>query len=330
MLSVINYKYLEELTASSLNTLDDAMKAALRDIGMLSSEVFEDWVVVSDARVSLDKVYLTDEDYTAGARYVDFTNPARATVVTPYFPPNVEWTWGENTGEDYMYFGFNYLYEGLDFDLTTPAGSDISGTWTWQYWKGGTTDAWTALSGATYGTTGFTLDGQIYWTPSSQTDWEPVSLNTANRTTTAEYEDRYWVRMKGGHNDVQAVRMGKVTRHHHLASSPTPNRDELKVIPTDPASMIVGIRPGVAYIDGYLVILPYETYVALKTPSANSWFAAVQITKDGEVVVDYGAAAASPIEKSARVSAIKLADVEIDSSDTSIVLGDITDQRIKT
>lgn len=334
MLSVVKFKYKEELTSTDLNTLDDNIVDAIRDLGMLGAETFEDWVIQQDNRLSLDRVYLTDEDYTAGARYVDFTNPSRSSLVTPSFPPHSGWwggnIWGDNNGEDYIYFAFNRKFEGLNFDFDYFAAGDISGSWTWEYWKGGSTNAWTSIVGLTDTTTGFTTDGTVYWTPSNQTDWEAVSLNTANGIYHAENEDRFWVRMKGGHNNIQSIRIAKVVRYYHLASPPTPRRDELQVIPTDPASMAVGIRPGVAYIDGYLVILPYETYVSIKVPSSNNWYAAVQITKDGEIIVDYSTPDVSPTQKNSRVDAIKLADILVNSTDTSIVSGDITDQRIAT
>lgn len=73
---------------------------------------------------------------------------------------------------DAYYFGYDLLFAKFDLNIST-AGA---GTWTilWEYWNG----AWTALSGVTDDTTGFTVGGtnEVSWT--LPTDWATRSLES--------------------------------------------------------------------------------------------------------------------------------------------------------
>lgn len=317
MLNIINFDYKEILTATDLNTIDTNIEDAIRDLGIVVAEMDEDWVVKQDLRKSLDKLYISDESATP-IFYEDYTNPARSSLITPYFPTGIDWNWGVN---DYMYYGFNNKWYGLYFHFSIVSTADLSTSpaWSWQYWNG---TAWTVYALLSDGTTGWTTNGNITW--STLANWTPVSLNVANGSTMAEYEERYWVRMVPAKANAEVVRIDTCTRDVYRT-------DELEVQATNPATMYIIVRPGIACIDGTLAIVPNETGLSIKSPSTagHSWYAAVQLTKDGEIVIDYGdSSAGTPIKKNCRVNAIKLADIEVDYGDTQILTGDITDQRI--
>lgn len=307
-LDLIKFGYKELLTAASLNTLDDNISEAIRHIGMQAGETYYDWCVVGDSRRYLDKVYLFDN---STGEYYDFTPPARHANVTPAFPHSLS---GWNASNDFIFFAWNDKFYELTFDFSANP-PNLTGSWSWAFWNGST---WTPLVLNSDSTTGWTSDGTIVWLAASVTDWEPISLNVAMSTTKAENEYRYLVRMTPG-ADASATRITQVIKELRT--------DELQVLPTTPASMYLRVRPGVAIIDGNIVPLPYETGIAISAPSANKHYAAVQITTDGDIVIDYSPISAAPDQCNARTQAIKLADVLIESSDTSITSGDITDMR---
>ena len=101
---------------------------------------------------------------------------------------NADWTLfpaSEATG-DYAAFGYTGTFSQLKFDyLNGTAG--VGGVVSWEYWNG---TAWTALSGVTDGTTGFTAAAAdsltVTWT--MPTDWAKRILNTGKKL--------YYVRAK--------------------------------------------------------------------------------------------------------------------------------------
>jgi len=104
----------------------------------------------------------TFTDYTSESKYAD-TND-----VLPF--PTVS---AEEAG-DYIAFGAEDPFSSLHINVGT-AGV---GTWTytWEYWDG---SAWTALTGVSDGTSGFTSAGvgKVNWT-TSPTDWAAQALNS--------------------------------------------------------------------------------------------------------------------------------------------------------
>ena len=87
---------------------------------------------------------------------------------------------------DYFCFGYVSAFVGLQFDLST-LGS--YGTPTWEYWNGA---AWASLT-VTDGTSNFSVDGQVTWTPPG--DWAAVALTKDAGGSTASL---FWVRVKMG------------------------------------------------------------------------------------------------------------------------------------
>lgn len=103
-------------------------------------------------------------------------------------PGNGDWAIfpaSEATG-DYAAFGFSQEFSKLIFDNANGTAG-VGGTVAWEYWNG---SAWTALTGLTDGTSGFTAsvaDGQeVTWT--APTDWATTSLNSSAQL--------YWVRAR--------------------------------------------------------------------------------------------------------------------------------------
>lgn len=84
--------------------------------------------------------------------------------------------------DDAAYFGLaGQKFGQIDLDITTQG----DGTWTitWEYWNG---TAWTALSGVTDGTTGFTAaTGEVSVTFTVPSDWEENTVDSV---------EAYWVR----------------------------------------------------------------------------------------------------------------------------------------
>lgn len=106
------------------------------------------------------------------AGYVDITAAFNNATVTDTNP----WPASEAAG-DQMQVGWQVPFGGIVFTIGT-LGS--GGTVTWKYWNG---TAWTALTGVTDGTSGFTAAGTVTWTMPS--DWKPVSVNNSGKL--------YWV-----------------------------------------------------------------------------------------------------------------------------------------
>lgn len=84
---------------------------------------------------------------------------------------------------DAYYFGSTGMFDILTLQIGT--AGDWTGSYTWEYWDG---DEWTALSGLTDGTVGFTaVAGYHDVTYTCPEDWQ---------TTTISAMDLYWIRMR--------------------------------------------------------------------------------------------------------------------------------------
>ena len=83
---------------------------------------------------------------------------------------------------DAYYFGFDKLFDVMTLNIGTPGG----GVWTitWEYWNG----VWTALSGVTDGTTGFTAaSGSHDVSFTRPGDWATTVVNAITK---------YWIRAR--------------------------------------------------------------------------------------------------------------------------------------
>ena len=83
---------------------------------------------------------------------------------------------------DAYYFGFDKLFDVMTLNIGTPG----AGVWTitWEYWNG----AWTALSGVTDGTTGFTAaSGSHDVSFTRPGDWATTVVNAITK---------YWIRAR--------------------------------------------------------------------------------------------------------------------------------------
>jgi Putative Ig domain len=79
---------------------------------------------------------------------------------------------------DIMYFGYAEPFDQVNFTLAT---FQSGGTVTWQYWNG---SAWATLA-VTDGTSSFTSNGQVYFSP--PTDWALTVVNSSHT--------KFWVRV---------------------------------------------------------------------------------------------------------------------------------------
>jgi hypothetical protein len=125
-------------------------------------------LTVLDEALILGRLFTTPDDVT----FTDRSAEARLDggAAFPLFPT-------PGTG-DRAYFGMSIKFKQLIFDLDTLSQG---GAYVWEYWNGA---AWQALT-VTDGTSGFTHDGAVSWTPPA--DWA---------TTTVNGQTRYWVRVR--------------------------------------------------------------------------------------------------------------------------------------
>jgi hypothetical protein len=91
-------------------------------------------------------------------------------VLTDYSNRACGFTSGTFSFSDYLYVGHELPFDEMNFVLSV-AGSSVTGTW--QYWDG---DSWETLA-VTDGTSAFTGDGQITFTPPS--DWARTIVNSS-------------------------------------------------------------------------------------------------------------------------------------------------------
>jgi hypothetical protein len=126
------------------------------------------WTIPTDwATRSIDQIALSAAIADDGGSFTDETTPANeATADDMTLLPAAP------VVDDAYYFGASALFDKLTLNIST-AGA---GTWTlvWEYWNG---TAWTALTGISDGTTGFTTGGtnDVVWTP--PTDWATTTVN---------------------------------------------------------------------------------------------------------------------------------------------------------
>jgi len=99
--------------------------------------------------------------------YVDQTSEAQSSTADDVDP----WPASEAIG-DQMAVGFHSPFNKLTVTVSATAG--VGGTLTYKYWNG---TAWTAVSGLTDATTGFTVAGANTVVFTMPTDWAPRSLN---------------------------------------------------------------------------------------------------------------------------------------------------------
>jgi len=101
--------------------------------------------------------------------WTDETSDAsESTADDVYLPPQQATTEG-----DAIYFGADYKFNTVRINVTT-AGSYSDITINWEYWNG---SSWTALSGVTDNTNGFTTAGTNDVTFTVPTDWEKTEVN---------------------------------------------------------------------------------------------------------------------------------------------------------
>lgn len=309
-----SFGFESDLLAVDLNTLDADFDANIIALGLLDAELFGDWGVIPTARVDVDKIFAYD---ASGDVFYNFTNPSRHQDITPDWPEGgAHFSWASG---DRIYFGKDRPFENLAFDFQTAAGASVSPTW--QYFNT-STGAWTTLV-VVDGTLDFTVSDSVTWT--APANWGTQSLNSALLVEDVESIARYWIRVTVGNS--QSFKIDSIT-----SAAPTgTNNLSLQVTETTPNSLSVNVRKGAAVIDGKLALLPSDVSIGLNTPptAPKEWYAAVQFTKDGDIVVDYGDEAnnGAGVQKNARVDAIKLADVEIDNGVSTIPNAKITDQR---
>lgn len=312
-LVINNFQFEEILTAVDLNQVNSNMDTAVEEVGRAYSEIFGDYGVIGNEIVTFDKIFI--HDFSEG-RYWDFTNPARSNTITPDFPGTRFFTWN---AADEIYIGLNRTFDDMTWEFSSPASSSAGPAF--RYWNG---TGWNALT-VTDGTNGFQNNGQMTWTIPS--NWITVDLNTANETFRAESSRRFWIQIAEFGNSNTFLVDSIVTDLLTGTNDPS-----LKVKVTNPLSLSVLVNPGAAIVDGKFVIVSNTVPVGLVRPSTTSqeWQAAIQLTKEGEIVVDYGdeAGVGLSVPKNARVDAIKLADVNLEEGIVNIADADITDQRL--
>lgn len=291
-------------TSKKLKAFNSRIKSSLELSSEVIAALFQDNTVVDNASDALDKAFYYDASATT---YTDWTDEAPF-AQTPYFPDVAVSTL------DYLYFGFDDTFDGVDFLLGSPASATI--TPTVQYYDGAT---WSSVSSLSDNTTGFTIDGKMSWTTASMTDWSKDDLNTILTETGLDSTDRYWIRISSGSGQDYGI---------HRAVQESPITNELKVKPTDPTSMAVLIQPGYAVVSEKRVSITTETQLSVTAPSANSRYTIVQLDHNGLLSIKNGSSGSAPTSPVVDSDNIKLADILVASTDTTIESSAITDQRI--
>lgn len=304
------------LSSRQLNSMQARMQAALQDISMaMSGEI--DWVVINFAKNELDAVFSQDttdvSDHDLNTFYSD-RHGAQGATFLPNFP---SFTF---VSTDILYFGSNFPFVNLAFDFLTPAGGAISITW--EYWD--TSTGWTAVAGLGDTTTGFSSDGNVSWTD-PEDDWEPVDIDSALSLTRFSLDtvERYWVRARTSSTQAPSIVIQEVTIH-------TPMTKSLKVDPTAPLSQSVIIYPGLAIVNGRVVMVNDFTIMDMTAfePGSNSVYVAIQLNDQGVISGIASDAAASPKRPEPDQNAIVLAHVLVQSGFANINTPQITDTRI--
>jgi hypothetical protein len=300
----------EILSHQRLNSFQLRMMQALKKVAEALLKGV-DWVVIDSQdsasitkpdETFLDAVFTQDNMGTGDADDDDFFShghSARTTASTPLFPAADDFTFALT---DRIYFSHKWPYDGLDFNFDTVASPSIfSAGDTFEYWDG---TSWTDIV-ATDGTSGFTTDGLVTWTIPS--DWVKDSLDDilSLSSFSIDTKDRFWTRVTRTQAGNQ-FRIDTATRRRNW-------QDPLEV--TNPSGDFVEVAPGVAVVNGQIVVI--EDYQLLdlsdSKPSSDSRITAVQLQDDGTISALDGDVAASPISPDPRLDAIKLADVTLNS-----------------
>lgn len=110
--------------------------------------------------------------YETGPTWTDNTDEAESPSGTPFTLLGA--------ASDYFYFGHRERFNTLYFDLQTLG---IYGARTWEYVKG--SGSWGTLSLTSDGTTGFSQDGAVVFSPPS--DWKHDTVNAI--------AEKFWIRV---------------------------------------------------------------------------------------------------------------------------------------
>lgn len=300
-----NWNDSEVPTSRKLQSMDNRINNALSLSAEVIGALFENNVVVDKTSRKFDKVYYYD---ASAGTYTDWTGES-STTQTPSFP-NVT-----VSSLDRIYIAYDDQFSGATFTLTTPAASDIGADW--EYYVG----SWTDVVSLADTSGGLTAAGTFSWAQSSMTSWSKEDLNTILSISTTDSLNRYWARMTPDN--------GVNFRIQSLIQSSAPN-NELEVKVTNPVSMNVKVQPGYAIINNKRISIDAELSVTLVVPSANKKITIIQLSDSGVISTKDGSEAVSPTAPSVDSNNIKLADIEIDASDTTISTSAITDQRVFT
>ena len=301
MYNETSFTFGEYPLSQKFNSFNARIKASFELVSKALSTVLQNDTVLDSTNSAFDKVLFYD---ASGTSYTDRTLQAASTQ-TPYFPIVTV------VSGDMLYFGFESTFSGITFTFSTPASATI--TPDWEYYNG---TAFTDLT-VTDNTGGFTSDGNVTWAVPG--DWTIEDLNTILSVTNVDSVDRFWVRVQVGAN--QDFKIQQVIRNAAITS-------ELKVIPTTTASMAIIVEPGLALVNEKLVSITSRTQLSVSAPSSDSRYTIIQLSDQAVLSIKEGTAAASPTPPAPDSNNIKLADILITSTTTSITTSEITDQRV--
>lgn len=324
------FDFEEDLTSTNLNLLDTRIRDAIEELGMLKGVVSGIangmWGVMPTGKEEMDSVWAYD---TTKFRFIDYSAPSRQVEQTPQIVPAEKSNW--NIG-DYIYFGNDEIYDYISVDLNPVAAS--SAQVTWQYWSDDDLQ-WNTFTpiGTPASTLNFESNGTITWDNTLDTvGWERDVLdNIRNRPADSskpvtDRGSRYWIRALVG-ADI-AFKFDQISQLNQAISGVD---DYLDLWVEWVGGFRVRINPGIALIDGTFVVIPSQETKFLSPPQTTggvSWYASIQLTKEGLIEVVYGDSAASPTQPPTQHDAITLAHVLITGGATVLSQSDITDQRI--
>lgn len=299
------FRHKSVLSSQQLMDFQSGYQKALRSLAS-SFSTNGDWGIVDSQTTHLDAIFT--EDVNTG-NYYSHGDSARHSSKTPDFP-----VYFTDVAGDRIYFGHKYPFTSLAFVFSIAAGSSISPTW--QYWN----NSWTSVSGLSDGTNGFTSNGTVSWTESQ--DWVMDSLDnilSLSSTNSIDIENRFWSRVQIG--STQTFTISTVQR--------TAYNNELLVRANSTPNTSVQVCPGIAMIGGRIVRVKDYTQVSCSSyfPISTARYLIIQLNHDGELSVKASADETSPIEPEADFNSIKLCKIYLNSADTTIVNGDIDNNR---
>lgn len=292
-------------TSRKLQSMDRRVNNAFNLDAEVLGSLFGNNVVVDKVSRKFDKVYYYD---ASAGTYTDWTDEV-GTTQTPGFPDVTV------SSVDIIYAAYDDQFSGATFTLTSPASSDTGADW--EYYVG----SWTDVVSVSDATAGLTSEGTFSWAQSSMTGWSKEDLNTILSISSTDSINRYWARMTPTNGVTFTI--------ESLIQATSPN-NELEVKVTNPTSMNVRVQPGYAIVNNKRVSNDTELSVPLVVPSTNNKITIVQIDDTGKITTKDGDEAVSPTAPTVDDDNIKLADILINASDTTIETSDITDQRVFT